>query len=273
MNPSSNPLLRPGVWLMRRWRLGGRLACLALASAWPLLAAMALSAADAALAIAPVTVVGLALLIYLLLAFRSAFLGDFQRVHDAMAHTAGGNLRAHLSVDGHDELADLARLLDRMIGSLSAMVAEVRSNSALVAHAGRSLAVGNRDLAERTEQQAANLEQTAASVQQLTGAVAQNAQTAGDSDRQAAQVRDVAERGAGSMQQAVQTVEGIQKGAAQMNEIIGVIDSLARPTSWRSTPPWRPPVRVSRAVASRWWRARCARWPSDRRRRRARSAG
>ncbi|WP_288252114.1 methyl-accepting chemotaxis protein [uncultured Hydrogenophaga sp.] len=231
MNTLSNPLMRPGVWLMRRWRLGGKLACLALAAAWPLVAAMALSATGRHGAIAPVVAVGLTLLAYLLLAFRSAFVGDFQRVLDAMGQTAGGNLRAQLRVDGRDELAELARLLDRMIGSLSAMVAEVRSNSALVAHAGRSLAVGNRDLAERTEQQAANLEQTAASVQQLTGAVAQNAQTAGDSDRQAAQVRDVAERGAGAMQQAVQTVEGIQKGAAQMNEIIGVIDSLAFQTN------------------------------------------
>lgn len=231
MTPSSNPLMRPGVWLMRRWRLGGKLACLALAATWPLVAALALSATNRAGAIVSVAVPGLALLAYLLLAFRAAFLGDFRRLLDAMADTAGGNLRAHPGVDGHDELADLARLLDRMIGSLSGMVAEVRSNSALVAHAGRSLAVGNRDLAERTEQQAANLEQTAASVQQLTGAVAQNAQTASESDRQAAQVRDVAERGAGAMHQAVGTVEGIQKSAAQMNEIIGVIDSLAFQTN------------------------------------------
>jgi hypothetical protein len=61
--------------------------------------------------------------------------------------------------------------------------------------------------------------------------VAQNAQTASESDRRAAQVRDVAEHGAGSMGQAVETVEGIQKRAAQMNEIIGVIDSLAFQTN------------------------------------------
>jgi chromosome segregation ATPase len=91
--------------------------------------------------------------------------------------------------------------------------------------------VGNRDLADRTEQQAANLEQTAASVHELSGTVQQNARTAGESDQQAAKVRDVAESGAQSMGRAVESVEGIQKSAQQMNEIIGVIDSIAFQTN------------------------------------------
>jgi biotin operon repressor len=68
-------------------------------------------------------------------------------------------------------------------------------------------------------------------VQQLSSTVQQNAQTAGESDQQAAQVRDVAESGAQSMGRAVDSVEGIQKGAQQMNEIIGVIDSIAFQTN------------------------------------------
>jgi methyl-accepting chemotaxis protein len=227
----SNPLIRPAERLLRRLRLGGKLTVLALAALWPMPTMMALAALAPAWPLWPVAVVGGALLVYLMAAFHAAFVGEFQRVFDVMSQTASGNLRAHIHAEGSDEMAELARLLDRMIGSVSAMVAEVRSNSALVAHAGQSLASGNRELADRTEQQAANLEQTAASVQQLTGTVAQNAQTASESDRRAAQVRDVAEHGAGSMGQAVETVEGIQKRAAQMNEIIGVIDSLAFQTN------------------------------------------
>jgi methyl-accepting chemotaxis protein len=227
----SNPLIRPAERLLRRLRLGGKLTVLALAALWPMPTMMALAVLAPAWPLWPVAVVGGALLVYLMAAFHAAFVGEFQRVFDVMSQTASGNLRAHVHAEGSDEMAELARLLDRMIGSVSAMVAEVRSNSALVAHAGQSLASGNRELADRTEQQAANLEQTAASVQQLTGTVAQNAQTASESDRRAAQVRDVAEHGAGSMGQAVEKVEGIQKRAAQMNEIIGVIDSLAFQTN------------------------------------------
>jgi methyl-accepting chemotaxis protein len=174
---------------------------------------------------------GLLLVVYLMLAFYFSFVIDFRHAIDVMRQTAGGNLRAHTKIRGRDELAELAGLLESMNANLSSMVAQVRSNSALVAFSGKSLAAGNRDLADRTEQQAANLEQTAASVQQLSSTVHQNAETAGDSDTQAAKVRDVAESGAQSMGAAVASVEVIQKSAQQMNEIIGVIDSLAFQTN------------------------------------------
>jgi methyl-accepting chemotaxis protein len=174
---------------------------------------------------------GLAAMVYLLTSFYLSFVIDFRHVRTVMAETAKGNLRAHVQVRGKDELADLASQMESMIRNLSAMVAEVRSNSALVAYAGKSLAVGNRELADRTEQQAANLEQTAASVQELSSTVQQNAQTAGDSDTQASRVRDIAETGAQAMVSAVQSVEAIQKSAQKMNEIIGVIDSLAFQTN------------------------------------------
>lgn len=174
---------------------------------------------------------GISLVAYFMVSFYFSFVIDFRQVISVMQETASGNLRSHVKVRGSDELAELSTLLERMNANLSAMVAEVRSNSALVAHAGKSLAMGNRDLADRTEQQAANLEQTAASVQQLSGTVHQNAETAGDSDKQATQVRDVAESGANSMGAAVASVETVQKRAQQMNDIIGVIDSLAFQTN------------------------------------------
>lgn len=174
---------------------------------------------------------GIAMVAYLMISFFLSFVSDFRHVIAVMQETAAGNLRSHVKIRGSDELAELAKLLERMNANLSGMVAEVRSNSALVAHAGKSLAVGNRDLADRTEQQAANLEQTAASVNELSSTVHQNAETAGDSDTQATRVRDVAEAGAQAMGAAVASVETVQKSAQQMNEIIGVIDSLAFQTN------------------------------------------
>ena len=224
--------LFPGVWLMRRLRLRSKLLLLAAASLLPQAAIWVISGPPTASAwVLGIELCGAAMLGYLMLSFYASFTSDFRQVLASMEKTASGNLRTVQTVRGRDELADLTRLLDRMVGNLSSMVAEVRSNSALVAHAGKSLASGNRDLADRTEQQAANLEQTAASVHELSGTVQQNAKTAGDSDQQAAQVRDVAESGAQSMGRAVESVEAIQKSAQQMNEIIGVIDSLAFQTN------------------------------------------
>lgn len=226
-----NPLT-PGVWLMRRLRLRGKLLLLATSSLLSQIFVWLVSGPPSASAwVLGIELGSATVLAYLMISFYVSFMSDFRQVLASMEQTASGNLRTALQVRGSDELADLTRLLDRMVGNLSAMVAEVRSNSALVAHAGKSLATGNRDLADRTEQQAANLEQTAASVQELSSTVQQNAQTAGDSDQQAAQVRDVAESGAQSMGRAVESVEGIQKSAQQMNDIIGVIDSLAFQTN------------------------------------------
>ena len=174
---------------------------------------------------------GVVLVAYLLLSLHRSFISDFRHAIEVMRETSSGNLRERIQIRGRDELAELASLVDRLNASLSATVAEVRSNSALVAYAGKTLASGNRDLADRTEQQAANLEQTSASVQELSSTVEQNAQTARESDRQAGQVRTVAEAGSSAMDQAIGSVEVIQKSAQQMNEIIGVIDSLAFQTN------------------------------------------
>src|SRR5690606_31719262 len=134
--------LSPGIWLMRRLRLRAKLLLLATASVLPPLALWLLGGHAGWVAVA-----GLVLQTYLMLAFYTSFQHDFRQVLEATAQTASGNLRSTSVTQGHDELADLARLLNRTTSQLSAMVAEVRSNSALVAHAGKSLAAGNRDLA------------------------------------------------------------------------------------------------------------------------------
>ncbi len=174
---------------------------------------------------------GVALVLYLMLSFYASFVADFRIALKAMRETSAGNLRTRIDVRGRDEFADMAGLLQTMNANLSALVASVRSNSALVSYSGKNLAVGNHDLADRTEQQAASLQNTAASVQQLSSTVQQNARTAGQSDEQATRVCALAESGAQTMQAAIIAVEGIQTRARQMNEIIGVIDSLAFQTN------------------------------------------
>lgn len=171
------------------------------------------------------------LLVYTLLAFYASFSGDLKQVAHVLDQVATGNLRVTLAEGGSDELGELAKAVGKVTRSISGMVANVRSNSALVAYAGKSLAAGNRSLSDRTEQQAANLEQTAASVEELSSTVQDNANTAQQADAQAAKLRGVAEVGAKAMTEAIQSVEAIQSSTQRMNEIIGVIDGLAFQTN------------------------------------------
>jgi len=228
---SFNPLL-PGLWLMRRLRLGAKLGVVALAVAVVLVgAAFAPSVTEASAWVGLSLLAGLAVVLYLMLALYLSFTADFGAIVRVMAQTTQGDLRAQARIQGRDELAGMSELLDRMVLTLSAMVADIRSNAALVAHAGHSLATGNRELADRTEQQAANLEQTAASVEQLSSTVQQNAQTAQAANSRAGHVRQASETSADAMGRAVASVEGIQQSAKRMGEIIGVIDGIAFQTN------------------------------------------
>ena len=177
------------------------------------------------------TSLGVLLMVYFMLSFKISFLADLRQVFMLMTQTASGNLRHQVPQRGKDELSEMFVAMDTMIKNFSSMVANVRSNAALVSHAGNSLVEGSRDLSNRTEQQAANLEQTAASVQGLSSTVQENAQAAQASDATAREVRDIAEQGAHSMAQAIGSVEAIQTSTRRMDEIVGVIDGLAFQTN------------------------------------------
>ncbi|MBC7608046.1 MAG: cache domain-containing protein [Polaromonas sp.] len=170
-------------------------------------------------------------MLYFMSAFYLSFVGDFMLVMTVVDQTALGDLRPQILVSGRDEVAHIAETVLGMVNSLSAMVAEVRSNSALVLFSGQNLASGNHQLSKRTEQQATSLRQTSTSVQQLSVMVTKNAHTAIQVEARSASVRDIAEAGARSMAQAVDAVTCIQASTKRMNEIIGVINGLAFQTN------------------------------------------
>ncbi len=229
-------LLRPGLWLMQRCQFGSKLALLALALLWPMVFLLVQivwdggNRVDATLSVW-VGIVGTVLGLYLAAAFYLTYRESMDQVHQALDLMVAGDMRQKLSTRGHDELASMAGKVNKLGATISAMVANVRSNSAFVAHAGKSMAAGNRDLSDRTEQQAANLEQTAASVEELSSTVQDNSRTAQQANAQAARVRDVADEGASTMAQAIESVEAIQSSAKRMDEIVSVIDGLAFQTN------------------------------------------
>ena len=229
---TASVILRPGRWLFDRLGVAQQiLAVAALAILGVMgLAAIAVSGAEVS------WLWGLAIAVAVLIAYCAAVVAgglsaDVAALMGAMGKAMQGDLRARSGLKGQGELARLSRLLDGMVLTLSAMVADVRSNAALVSHAGEELAGDNRALADRTEQQAANLEETAASVEQLSSAVQTNAHTAQGADARASEVSQAAAQGAEVMARAVASVEAIQQGARRMNEIIGVIDGIAFQTN------------------------------------------
>ncbi len=232
-NGNAGGLMGPGVWALQRLSIGMKLLLL-LVLQLILLIAVTFLAADRLMQspwMAGSLAVGVLLLLYLFGAFHAGFSRDLRRIAFALSEVSKGNLMVPTSRRSGDELGDLMDVANVLTQGISSMVAEVRSDAALVADAGRSLVLGNRELSDRTEQQAANLEETAASVKDLAQTVQTNADTAGQTDRAAARLREVAETGAGAMTRAVQSVEAVQQSAHRMKEITAVIDSLAFQTN------------------------------------------
>ena len=232
----STGLMGPGLAVMRRLSYSNKIALIGFLSAMPILVVMwaffvgtepkpafeivvALCAADAVV------------LVYVLAAFYFSVTQDFVQLTQAVNRMKSGDLRQPPVSNSRDELGVAMVAMGDLGRTVSAMVANVRSNAAFVAHAGKSLSRDSQDLSDRTEQQAANLEQTAASVEELSSVVQANAGTAGSANGRASEVRDVAVSGSAIMAEAVASVEAIQASAKRMDEIVGVIDGLAFQTN------------------------------------------
>lgn len=152
-------------------------------------------------------------------------------LQQATQQTTAGDLTTTAAVHGRDEVAGIGAQMNQMTQRLSAMVAHIRTNTALVAQGGDQLAAGNQELSQRTEQQAASLEETAASVQELSAAVQQTAQTAQEVNQLTHRVRALAEQGHVAMGTAVESMAGIQEGSRKVQDIVGVIDGIAFQTN------------------------------------------
>jgi methyl-accepting chemotaxis protein len=213
-------LWRPGVWLLSRLSLRNQVLLLAL-----------LVAATMLLPGAPSRLAPGVLAIYGLLVWRWQFGHRLARLQQGLERALAGDLTVRIAFSGQDELARLGQSIEQLTQGLSAMVADVRSNAALVAYSGQGLASNNSELSDRTEQQAASLEQTTASVQQLSDTVRQTARTAQEVNQRSAQVHGITAQGREAMSAAVASMSGIQESSRRVHDIVGVIDGIAFQTN------------------------------------------
>lgn len=229
-------LLKPGVLLMRHMPLALKISVIGLLATLPVVVVLwsffvGVEPRSAFRIVMALCVLDVLALIYCLSAFNRSVLMDLNQVVHSIDQIMDGDLQQSQVPDGKDELHRVAVAVNQLGARLSAMVANVRSNAAIVAHAGRSLTQDSQELSERTRRQADNLQQTASNVDELSVNVQQNSAVAGAANARAAEVRDGAETGAAVMADAVAAVEAIQASARRMDEIVGVIDGLAFQTN------------------------------------------
>ncbi|MEY2688655.1 MAG: hypothetical protein RL375_2853 [Pseudomonadota bacterium] len=160
-----------------------------------------------------------------------SFTRGLQTLGQNVAAVARGDLTFHRGLEGKDELAHIGRDLGAMSRSLSAMVADIRSNASHVAISGGQLAADNTALAQRTHSQTSSLEQTALSVRQISATVEGTSHAAHELTERATQLRQVADAGTATMRATVAAMGEIAAGSRRMGEVVALIEDVAFQTN------------------------------------------
>jgi methyl-accepting chemotaxis protein len=154
-----------------------------------------------------------------------------QSLNDVIDRAIEGDLTGVLDMPGRDEMAVMGRKFQTMLDSLSGLVADVRSVSAVLGHMGQTLVGDSSQLAGRTQSQAASLEEATASVRDAADTVTRNGESVQEVSRVSAVLHRDTEQASSLMQQTVQGMGTLQSTSVRMNEIIGVIDGIAFQTN------------------------------------------
>ncbi|MBK6854781.1 MAG: cache domain-containing protein [Burkholderiales bacterium] len=160
-----------------------------------------------------------------------SFTRGLQTLGQNVAAVARGDLTFHRTLEGRDELATIGRDLGAMSRSLSAMVADIRSNASHVAISGGQLAADNTALAQRTHSQTSSLEHTAQSVRQISATVQDTSHAAHELTERATQLRQVADAGTSTMRATVAAMDEIATGSRRMGEVVALIEDVAFQTN------------------------------------------
>jgi methyl-accepting chemotaxis protein len=173
----------------------------------------------------------LLLIAYLLTGFYRATVLGLQDLSEAMMRVAKGDLSVKVATPGADEIAKTGQTLEGMVSQLSELVAEVRSNSELIATTGRKMVSDNHALAERTKSQTRNIEESTTSVRHVSATVAQNASAAAHASDLAHSLVGSAEGNRKSLDHLSAGMAELQQTSKRMNDILGAIDGIAFQTN------------------------------------------
>jgi methyl-accepting chemotaxis protein len=165
------------------------------------------------------------------IAITRSIVHPLHRVQQAAEGIANGDLTSVLTVEGHDEMADLIQAVSKMQAALHHTITQVERAAHSVGNASSEIASGNLDLSTRTENAAANLEKVAASIGELTQTVQHSASSAVRANQLALSAAQVSGRGGEVMGQVVLTMQQIDVSSKRIADIIGVIDGIAFQTN------------------------------------------
>lgn len=173
------------------------------------------------------------------------FVTRLNRVAGAMGRIADGDISTQIRIYARDEIGDLGHAINRMLSSLNAMVASIKSTADQVASAATQLYATSDQIATGAEEVAAQAGTVATASEEMTctsSEIAKNCLLAVESSRLAGDsatsgftvVQETVEemnRIAERVKDSAQTVESLGARSDQIGEIVGTIEDIADQTN------------------------------------------
>jgi len=163
--------------------------------------------------------------------FYHAFARDIGALHGAVHAAAAGDLSVRIASPSRDELGSLTAAFANTMGTLSALMADIRRGAGRIGGTADELSAGNAGLAAQTDKQAQALGDTVASMRELAQSVSANAVHVQHGEALARAAADIAVRSGSDVLAVVDVVKAMRTGSERIADIIGVIDGIAFQTN------------------------------------------
>lgn len=147
-----------------------------------------------------------------------------QRMQAVMESLAEGDLTVGVSSRSKDEIGQMMRATERMIGQIKGIIVEVLGSTEALANASDQVNQTSQALSQSSSEQAASVEQTTASIEQMAASIEHNKDNAASTQEMATRAADDAVRGGTAVRE---TVNAMQQIAAK----IGIVDEIAYQTN------------------------------------------
>jgi methyl-accepting chemotaxis protein len=165
---------------------------------------------------------GIAAAVWMLM--RSSVIRPLFNIKGLSESMASGDFTTSLDTDSRDEIGLVSRSLNRMVGSLSGVIARVRNVTIGVADMSQELSGAANSLSAGASQQAANIEQVASSVAEITSSIGQTAENSDNTETIANKAAKDAEECGSALGEALDALKHIA-------EKISIIEEIARQTN------------------------------------------
>jgi methyl-accepting chemotaxis protein len=142
----------------------------------------------------------------------------------AATRLAEGDLTVTMEAHSNDEVGQLMRAMQNMIGKLTQIIGEVRSAADNLTSAASQVSATAQSLSQSSSEQAASVEETTTSMEEMTASITQNTENAKVTDGMASKAANEAADGGEAVMQTVEAMSSIA-------DKIGIIDDIAYQTN------------------------------------------